>query len=801
MFGGKHSYHSSFEKDFIILLIEMDTHTEDGDHVDLYSMNDGIDHTFDDSLFDDQHHGIDKNPIEDCYIYDNIDQDANDLGDISIEDETLGVFDDNQSNDNHQSSNHQHVTINGKQYWIPKVPDEVKPKLKGHYRSYEDITNMYYKYALAAGFDVRKTTNRKNGHGIIRLRYFVCNRQGLPNTGHVDTLNPNRSKIKRRTDSRRTGCNACIRFSMIKGSSTWLLYEFVEEHNHELMYQDNIFLSNQNVGATQAHRLFTAINGGYNIIGGTIDDFKNLMRDLNCFIGGTDAQMLVNKMNNKTKNVPNFSFDFRVENKQLNAMFWANETSKINYKEFGDVVSFDATFRTNRYDMVFVPFTGIDNHKKCVTFGVGLLSKEDIDSYTLLLKSFLKAFDPAMKNAIANVFPKSIHWLCMWHITSKLPLTLLFNSLIWNSKLEEKDFEQGWQALLDEYDLNDNTWLNRIVPMSGLMITTSRSESQNSAFHQNTHYGSTLVNFMNSFESAMEKQHYTQSSLDFKTKDKFSKMRTPFPIEENASLFYTRKVFRQVQNEMCRPMTTCFSLNHNIVDHVHEFQIKEFRPHGYSISNRPESDIVKCDQKEDTFIRSCMKFEQFGILCRHIFTAMKAFNIQFIPAKYLLRRWQKDIIPPKLLRRCFHYSDSDENIQKVAIDIFSTVDNCLSSLSTNKKRLEEYYQALKELESKFVDGVTMHERPNKSIDFENRLGVSIPADVQIQNPTGIRNKGVGLKKGLKVLKKLQLKNHVVTTVVRVTIMTGGTVLHERKMRRTTSLNNILEISTNFIIGI
>nr|KAJ0219388.1 hypothetical protein LSAT_V11C300110020 [Lactuca sativa] len=72
---------------------------------------------------------------------------------------------------------------------------------------------------------------------------------------------------------------------------------------------------------------------------------------------------------------------------------------------------------------------------------------------------------------------------------------------------------------------------------------------------------------------------------------------------------------------------------------------------------------VKCDQKEDTFICS-MKFEQFGVLCRHIFTAMKAFDIQFIPAKYLLRRWQKDIIPSELLRRCFRYSDSDENIQK-----------------------------------------------------------------------------------------------------------------------------------------
>nr|GEX01933.1 hypothetical protein [Tanacetum cinerariifolium] len=37
------------------------------------------------------------------------------------------------------------------------------------------------------------------------------------------------------------------------------------------------------------------------------------------------------------------------------------------------------------YDMVFVPFTRIDNHKKCVTVGSRLLLKEDTEAYTWLL--------------------------------------------------------------------------------------------------------------------------------------------------------------------------------------------------------------------------------------------------------------------------------------------------------------------------------------------------------------------------------------------------------------------------------
>ena len=82
--------------------------------------------------------------------------------------------------------------------------------------------------------------------------------------------------------------------------------------------------------------------------------------------------------------------------------------------------------------MVFVPFTGIDNHKKCVTFGAGMLLREDTEAYTWLLKSFMKAHgkqpkmivtdqDGAMKLAIEAVLTESKHRLCMWHITQKIP--------------------------------------------------------------------------------------------------------------------------------------------------------------------------------------------------------------------------------------------------------------------------------------------------------------------------------------------------------------------------------------------
>lgn len=82
--------------------------------------------------------------------------------------------------------------------------------------------------------------------------------------------------------------------------------------------------------------------------------------------------------------------------------------------------------------MVFVPFTGIDHHQKCVTFGAALLSNEKYESYCWMLECFLKTHgkqpplaltdqDAALRKAVLEIFPDSHHRLCMWHITQKLP--------------------------------------------------------------------------------------------------------------------------------------------------------------------------------------------------------------------------------------------------------------------------------------------------------------------------------------------------------------------------------------------
>ena len=49
------------------------------------------------------------------------------------------------------------------------------------------------------------------------------------------------------------------------------------------------------------------------------------------------------------------------EKSMLKYMFWPNGTSIKKYYLFGDAISFDIVYETNKYSMIFAPFTKI-NH-------------------------------------------------------------------------------------------------------------------------------------------------------------------------------------------------------------------------------------------------------------------------------------------------------------------------------------------------------------------------------------------------------------------------------------------------------
>ncbi|XP_057520876.1 protein FAR1-RELATED SEQUENCE 5-like [Amaranthus tricolor] len=332
--------------------------------------------------------------------------------------------------------------LNHKQF-IPHCEKNLIPVLHMTFDSLEEGVKFYETYAKSCGFDIRSGT-KKVYKGVVTSKYYFCNKQGM----REEKLGALRRRLVTRED-----CYAKIGFQRTKEGKYWV-YKFIEAHSHILASP----ISRQHLKGS------CSLNSGQK---------RYIMNNLNLNKGPTSSYRMWKEQVDDTKS--------------LSKAIWADGISRRNYSLFGDSISVDATYGTNKYNQIFVPFTGVDHHKKCVTFAVGLISREDVSSYTWLFESFLRAMDgkepdsiitdqyPAIKIALPNVFDKSIHKFCCWHImkklTDKVSIELRnddeflrrINRLVYNRDNEPHEFEDQWSKMMSDYEhanLRNNDRLN-----------------------------------------------------------------------------------------------------------------------------------------------------------------------------------------------------------------------------------------------------------------------------------------------------------------------------------------------------
>ena len=109
-------------------------------------------------------------------------------------------------------------------------------------------------------------------------------------------------------------------------------------------------------------------------------------------------------------------------------MLWCDAQSRQDYNDFSDVMVFDSTYKMNRYGIPFIPYVGLNHHRKTTIFGCGIVSDETEETYVWLLRTFLKAMcqrkpqsvitdaDNAMIKSILEVLPDVWHRICSWHV-------------------------------------------------------------------------------------------------------------------------------------------------------------------------------------------------------------------------------------------------------------------------------------------------------------------------------------------------------------------------------------------------
>ncbi|XP_022873788.1 protein FAR1-RELATED SEQUENCE 5-like [Olea europaea var. sylvestris] len=318
----------------------------------------------------------------------------------------------------------------------------------------------------------------------------------------------------------------------------------------------------------------------------------------------------------------------------------SDNRSREAYKEFDDVVIFNTTYLTNKYDMSFVLFVGVNHHGQSILFGCGLVSNENTETFVWLFKKWLQCMndqapigiiidqDKVMQNTIEIVFQKMKHRWRLWHIMKKLPekfgyhvdkgeIFSAIHVLVYDSQTVDQ-FEENWKAMVDRYSLHDNEWLSRMFANRGRwvpcflkssfwvrMSTTQRSESMNAFFDGYVHSKTSLKQLVKQYERALRKKVDNEFQADFKSYSQMVTCATKYELEKQFQRVYTISKFREVQDEF--------------------------------IGN------VYCDlvSSSEGFLGTTYKFR--GIICRHAIAVLIRNNVTALPDSYILWRWKRDV--------------------------------------------------------------------------------------------------------------------------------------------------------------
>ncbi|XP_019192714.1 PREDICTED: protein FAR1-RELATED SEQUENCE 5-like [Ipomoea nil] len=314
----------------------------------------------------------------------------------------------------------------------------------------DEAFELYNNYAYRLGFSVRKGHQRYKGSTkTIQMKNFCCSKSGYKANSGVKAY----SKI-----DTRTGCEAFVQFD-VGDDGLWTVTKHEKVHNHELCVfnKSHLLRSHRSVGDNQllylqglkdsgvaladGIRFLKHQSGGSPLVSFTSRDVYNSMAaDIVKRLDGTDSNSLIEIFRRRQSTESDFFFDFELDlDARLCSFFWRDGQMRRDYEMFGDFLVYDTTYRTNKYDMIYGPFVGMNHHCMNVMFGCGFLMNERIESFVWLFKVFLRSMGgkypqsimtyqcAVMAAAISKVFPTSRHRLCIWHIGNACHQEMVLN--------------------------------------------------------------------------------------------------------------------------------------------------------------------------------------------------------------------------------------------------------------------------------------------------------------------------------------------------------------------------------------
>ena len=574
--------------------------------------------------------------------------------------------------------------------------NDVCPYVGQKFNTIDETERFYRDYGRRMGFEIIiRSTHKHSRSDSIASRLYICRKGGNLGSKCLDfEKDEENSKIKRTRDILgRTKCEARIYVVHRTNLNKWEISLVELEHNHVMVTPDKVqfmqrprniapvvrslieTLDKSGIGTALTMNVLGEISGGLENVGFTNQDIHNLLREIRRRVfDSTDAEaglVLLRELSANSLGKFFYRVDVDDENRVRN-LLWVDPRSLIAYKNFGDVITFDSTYRTNRYSMPFIPITGVNHHYQSILFGFALMRDEKETSYKWVLKTWLEAVgnvapisiitdqDIALGNAIAEVLPETYHAYCTWHISNKFPekLSTLYNkfpefkndlnSCLYKS-LTGEEFENKWAIMVTKYKLENHSWLNDMYLIrqkwirvymrfhfTAGMSTTSRSESMNSFFDQYVNATTGLREFIENSQKALEKQYLREVDADYETEYKDRRLILGSSLERHAASIYTKEMFRRFQHDFHRSGSYVIQWLHIGIPGRMFVAYKSTVPE----KNRRYYTLVVAD--DNTLTCVCKKFENSGMICKHLLQYLNITQVTEIPPQFIRLRWTRD---------------------------------------------------------------------------------------------------------------------------------------------------------------
>ncbi|KAM0850334.1 hypothetical protein ACQ4PT_053177 [Festuca glaucescens] len=580
----------------------------------------------------------------------------------------------------------------------------LEPKKGMMLDSEDDAVRFYNGYAKKKGFGVIRRTTRHDEDNKLNYFTLACSRQGKAQYSSKNSFKPN--------PSTRMQCPCKINFS--RRGEKFCITSVTLDHNHPTSPSKSRFLRCHKKLDLDAKRRLelndqagTRINknsgslaiqvGGYDKLEFGEKECRNYLQETRRLkLGVGDAHAVYQYFLRMQSKDPDFFHVMDVaEDGRLRNVFWADARCRAAYESYSDVITFDTTYLTNKYSMLFVSFVGINHHGESVLLGCGLLSNEDSETFIWLFKSWLCCMSneppnaiitdqcKAMESAIEEVFPHARRRWCIWHIMKKIPENLSGHEKYGNIKytlsnvvydsLTKHDFDKAWVEMINKYDLQDNDWLHGLYNSRYLwapayvkdtfwagMSSTQRSESVNAFFDGYVNARTTLKQFVGQYENALRDKVEKENHADSKSFQEVIPCITHYDFERQFQAAYTNAKFQELQQQL-RGKIYCYPTMLNKEGLLYTFGVREDRKivfegeDGEIKEKRFISEFTVLFNQGDCNLKClCRLFEFQGILCSHILSVLALMEITEVPSRYILQRWRKDFKRKHTFIKCFY---------------------------------------------------------------------------------------------------------------------------------------------------